>query len=274
MVVDVSRGQPDVSFVVPTYNSERTIAACLNSLLNQIGAVVEVIVVDNASTDSTHQLVEQFPVRLLCTGPERSAQRNAGLHEARSDIVVFIDSDMMCELTLASQLRERFVPRFCCGVIPEVSFGKGYLAAARVLDRSVHVGNELVEAARAFSRADLVTLGGFDEKLSAGEDWDLDDRVREANWLRVRTDAVIWHDEGRIRTGELFRKKRYYARYLVLYLNRADHRRQGLVGRYSTKSVVSTLLRFFWLIPGIFVIKMTEWVAYLVGSKSPDLEIR
>lgn len=270
MVMDSIDMRPDVSFVVPTYNSERTIAACLNSLVNQIGVMVEVIVVDNQSTDLTQEIVENYPVRLLITGPERSAQRNAGLREARSDIVVFIDSDMMCDLMLASQLMELFTGSRCCGIIPEVSFGKGYLASARALDRSVHVGNELVEAARAFTRSDLIALGGFDEHLSAGEDWELDDRVREANWSRVRTEAVIWHDEGRIRLLQLFRKKRYYSRFLVAYLNDAKHRRSGLVGRYRSSAVIESLLRSFWMLPGILVIKITEWLAYRIGSVSTN----
>ena len=272
--MDSIRMRPDVSFVVPTYNSERTIAACINSLVNQIGAMVEVIVVDNQSTDLTQEIVRNSPVRLLITGPERSAQRNAGLRKARSDIVVFIDSDMMCDLMLASQLMEQFSGSRCCGVIPEVSFGKGYLASARALDRSVHVGNELVEAARAFSRSDLLALGGFDEYLSAGEDWELDDRVREAEWSRVRTEAVIWHDEGRIQLRQLFRKKRYYSRFLVSYLDNANHRRSNLIGRYRSSAVIGSLMRSFWLLPGILLIKVTEWLAYRIGSASVDQRSR
>lgn len=256
---------PDVSFVVPTRNSERTLAACLNSLARQEGAAVEVIVVDNESNDATREIADAYDVIFLIAGPERSAQRNAGLRRSTADVVVFIDSDMVCELGVARELKGAFGRRHACAVIPERSFGRGYLAAARALDRAAHEGNPSVEAARAFSRLGLLELGGFREDLSAGEDWELDDRIGQCNWLKFRLSSYIWHDEGRIRLHLLFRKKRYYSFFLRRYLATAPSRKKNLTGRYLSTRALGTLARSPWLWPGLVALKATEFLAFASG---------
>lgn len=89
-----------VSVIVPAYNAERTIQKCLDSLLKQdYSGFYEVIVVDDGSTDTTPQLVSQYPgVRVLRqqnAGP--AAARNKGAREGRGDIIFFTDAD--CEVS-------------------------------------------------------------------------------------------------------------------------------------------------------------------------------
>ena len=88
---------PRVSVIVPAWNEERRIARCLEALVAQTWPAdrLELIVVDNGSTDATRGRVREFPVRLLV---ERGAQspyaaRNAGLAQAGGDILAFTDAD-------------------------------------------------------------------------------------------------------------------------------------------------------------------------------------
>ena len=67
-----------VSFVVPTRNTERTLAACLASVRAQDHPDVELVVVDNASTDGTAAIAREHADIFEAAGPERSAQRNRG----------------------------------------------------------------------------------------------------------------------------------------------------------------------------------------------------
>jgi glycosyltransferase involved in cell wall biosynthesis len=88
-----------LSFIVPMYNSSRTIEDCLRSILSQDlnGIESEVIVVDNGSTDSTCDLVGRMPVRLIHEAiPGAAAARNRGISEARGEVIALIDSD--CEI--------------------------------------------------------------------------------------------------------------------------------------------------------------------------------
>ena len=88
---------PRVSVIVPALNEERRIGRCLEALLAQTwpADALELIVVDNGSTDATRGRVREFPVRLLV---ERGAQspyaaRNAGLALADGEILAFTDAD-------------------------------------------------------------------------------------------------------------------------------------------------------------------------------------
>ena len=85
------------SVIIPSYNSESTIVACLDSVLNQdFAGTYEVIVVDS-SADRTPQLIrEQFPSVTLISLPHRTdpgTARNLGVARASGDIVAFLDSD-------------------------------------------------------------------------------------------------------------------------------------------------------------------------------------
>ncbi len=85
-----------VSVVIPTYNRERLIGPAIESVLRQSYAHIEIIVVDDGSTDRTRQVVEAYgqPVRYVhqANGGAASA-RNRGLREARGEFIALLDSD-------------------------------------------------------------------------------------------------------------------------------------------------------------------------------------
>ncbi|HYA40303.1 MAG TPA: glycosyltransferase family 2 protein [Syntrophobacteraceae bacterium] len=84
--------------IVPVYNGQDTIEECLKHLLNQKGATYgkdyTIIVVDDGSTDGTRQIVENFPVVLIClpTNQGRIIARLTGAKCARTDRILFVDS--------------------------------------------------------------------------------------------------------------------------------------------------------------------------------------
>lgn len=88
--------QPSVTVVVPMYNEEDCIEACLASLLKQTFPLTEIIVADDGSTDSSVAICESLKVRILkqChKGP--GAARNLGSRNAAGNILVFADADMV-----------------------------------------------------------------------------------------------------------------------------------------------------------------------------------
>lgn len=110
-----------VSCVVPAHNAERYLDEALASILAQSHRPFEVIVVDDASTDTTVAIVDRHgpPVRRIsrnCGGP--AATRNAGLEAATGDFVAFLDQDdLWHEDKLALQLeRFRARPELDCSV--------------------------------------------------------------------------------------------------------------------------------------------------------------
>ena len=214
---------PEVTFVVPTRNNARTIGACLASCRDQKGVAVEVIVVDNNSTDGTLGIARRISDRTVTAGPERSPQRNLGVRLASSPIVAVIDSDMTVHAGGAAQLVSAFAddPRLGAAVIPEYGVGPGLWGACRNLEKRLYVGEASVEAARGFRRTAYLQVGGYQEDLVGPEDWDLPDRITAAGWALGRISAGVNHHEVETTLRELFRKKRYYGRGVAEYRRRA-----------------------------------------------------
>ena len=94
---------PAVSVIIPMYNAEKYITACLESILAQTFQDFEVIVVDDCSTDNSFALAEsfipKFGGRMILaqleknTGCEGSAPRNVGLKNSRGEYIFFVDAD-------------------------------------------------------------------------------------------------------------------------------------------------------------------------------------
>lgn len=258
-----------ISFVIPTFNSARTITACVSSLRNQTYPEIEIIVVDNGSKDHTAALAQTAGAdEIITQGPERSAQRNRGAADSHGQILVFIDSDMVMEPNLASQIVDKFRSRSDLGalIIPEHSFGEGFWTKCRVHERSLYVGNEAVEAARAFRREVFHTVGGWNVNLTGPEDWDLDDRIRAQGVQVGRVDAHIWHDEGRIRLRGTFGKKRYYGQWIAAYLEAHD---DGLrrIRRGDVLQKCGEMVRHPVLTTGMFTLKSIEAAGVYVGMR-------
>jgi glycosyltransferase involved in cell wall biosynthesis len=84
-----------ISLVIPAYNEESHLEACLSSALAQDMSFAEIIVVDNASSDRTVAVAEQFPDVLVIREPKRGIvhARDTGFNAARGDIIARIDAD-------------------------------------------------------------------------------------------------------------------------------------------------------------------------------------
>jgi GT2 family glycosyltransferase len=102
-------------------------------------------------------------------------------------------------------------------VVPEVSVGVGLWSRAKALERSCYEGDETIEAARFFRRDVFERFGGYDERLTGPEDWELAARVAAAETVG-RTAARIIHHEGRLTLAGLARKKFYYGRSFARYI--------------------------------------------------------
>jgi hypothetical protein len=87
---------PTVAVVIPCYNAERWISRAVQSLLEQHYPSVEIIVVDDGSTDGSLNIIRRFDGRIRWeTGPNRGAcfARNRGLALSTADYILFLDAD-------------------------------------------------------------------------------------------------------------------------------------------------------------------------------------
>lgn len=103
---------PLVSYVIPTYNGEEHIRACLDSVLSQSYENIEIIVVNDNSDDSTRQIIEdKYPEVKLINLPSNhghAAAANIGFETARGSLLALLDDDVELEEGWTSSLVEEF----------------------------------------------------------------------------------------------------------------------------------------------------------------------
>jgi glycosyltransferase involved in cell wall biosynthesis len=216
-----------VSIIVPTRNSAATIGACLKSMKNQSYKNIEMIVVDNNSSDRTKEISKKYTKKVFNKGPERSAQRNFGAFKARGEYVLFIDSDMELSKNVVPDSVSLFEKnnKIKGIVIPEESFGKSFWAKCKKVERSFYVGVDWIEAARFFSKSIFDEFKGYDEKQTGTEDFDLPQRIKQkfGDDSISRINSFIYHNEGSLALGYTLKKKYYYARTASTYAKRKSN---------------------------------------------------
>lgn len=230
---------PLVSIVIPTKNSEKFIGCCLESVKDQTYQNLEIIVVDNNSTDRTKEIAKKHADKIFNYGPERSAQRNFGAKNCTGEYMVFIDSDMKLSrkviLSCVEKIKENKSIKGI--VIPEESFGEGFWAECKKLEKSFYVGIDWMEGARFFDKKAFWRAGGYDENMISGEDWDLSQKVAEKNKIG-RIGEFIFHNEGRVSLSKILAKKFYYAKNFCRYTDKEKNKNHlkkqtGIIGRYK-----------------------------------------
>jgi glycosyltransferase involved in cell wall biosynthesis len=270
--------KPLVSVIVTTRNNHATLDACLRSIAAQTYVPLEIIVVDNDSTDDTKDIARRYTKLVLNRPPERSIQRNFGVASAHGTYVAIIDSDMELEpeVILACVVAMGKEPQSSGVIIPEESFGQGFWAQCKRLERSFYVGVDWIEAARFFVRQTYMAAGGYDETMVSGEDWDLSRRIAERGQL-IRVAPFIHHNEGHLRLWRTLKKKAYYARQARYYLakNKGDSKLTAQVGPLQRYKLFFTQPRKLFDNPitavGMLFMKTCEFgfgaLGYIFGTR-------
>lgn len=263
-----------VSVIVPTYNNSSTIGACLSSIANQAYSEIEIIVIDNSSIDDTKMIARGFTDKVFDHGPERSAQRNYGVSKSLGEYVLIVDSDMQLSPNVVSSCVTAIHPAgIKAVVIPEESFGEGFWAACKKLERSFYVGIKWMEAARFFSREVFDEVKGYDELNTGTEDYDLSQRI-EAQYghqALTRINDLIFHDEGRINIFKSCKKKFYYTQCLDIYKKNTANtdnlsKQSSPVERYKLFfSSPNKLFRDPLVGMGMLIMKTAEFGAGAIG---------
>jgi glycosyltransferase involved in cell wall biosynthesis len=234
---------PLVSVIVPTRNSASTLAACLTSVRAQSYEAIELVVVDNYSTDSTVATAQRHADVVVQCGPERSAQRNYGTSLAHGEIVFFLDSDNTLAPTVIAEVVMLLAEPSVVGVsVPEYGSGRRLLARAKALERSFYNRYASMQTARACKKTVFERVGGYRTDLTGVEDWDLSQRLAAGGHIAA-TRAGLVHDDSSITVWGQMRKKFYYGLFLRRY-------QQGWRGSWYTREQLGVWRRLWWLWQG------------------------
>jgi len=197
----------DLTVVIPAHNTQEYVGEAIASVVEGADRLLELLVVDDGSTDRTGEIARSFggPVRVLeQENGGVSAARNRGIAEARGRYVGFLDSD---DLWAAARPDPRLR---ALDADPGLDVARGYCRyfvpgpdGERTLVLDPLGAHEM--GAMIARRDVLRQVGGFDEEFRLAEDADLVLRLREAGHRILALDEITFL--SRLRPGSLTRDR-------------------------------------------------------------------
>lgn len=170
-----------VSVVIPCYNYGHFLAECIESVLAQTYKDVEIIVVDDGSTDNTREVAARYPVRYFHQqNGGLPAARNAGIGQARGQFIQPLDADdkLAPEAIAESVQLMQSADIVCPGQQEFGSANKFYQRQDSVFTVRDFIEHNRIHCASMFRKKAWADVGGYDETMTDGyEDWDF--------WVRL-----------------------------------------------------------------------------------------
>ncbi len=182
---------PSVSVIVPAFDEERSIAKTLDHLCAagrllsvHADAPVQILLVDNASTDRTATIARDRGVTVIDEAEHNIAKvRNAGARAAEHDVLVFVDADTLVPSQSLLRIGQAMSDSACLGGAIDNTYDarRPIIRAYLTFWRMVGILGGMAQGACHFCRREAFTeLGGYDETLYMGEDVDFFWRLRAA----------------------------------------------------------------------------------------------
>jgi len=211
-----SRECPVLSVVVIGRNEGARLVRCLESIgrMRPLQGPIEVIYVDSGSTDNSLERAAQFKIRIIeleSANPCAGAGRNAGWHAAKAPIVLFLDGDTVLDSNfISASIAELKDPNIAVvfgnrrEIAPDASIYN------RLLDRDWIAPAGAVEFCGGdalIRREVLESVGGFDERLIAGEEPEMCQRIRALGFTILHVDRpMTGHDLAMTRFSQYWRR--------------------------------------------------------------------
>jgi cellulose synthase/poly-beta-1,6-N-acetylglucosamine synthase-like glycosyltransferase/peptidoglycan/xylan/chitin deacetylase (PgdA/CDA1 family) len=245
-----------VTIVVPAYNEEKTIGAAVRSLALSAHPGVEVLVVDDASTDRTAETVEALGlgnVRVVRVPPGGKATAlNTGTALARNDIIVMVDADTVVDTDSVHRLVQPFADptvgavagnvkvgnrRGLLGIWQHIEYVIGFNLDRRLYDTLGCIPT-IPGALGAFRREAVTGAGGLATDTLA-EDTDLTIAIQRAGWRVVFQETAVAYTEAPATLPQLW-KQRYrwsYGTMQALWKHRRALVERGPSGRFGRRGL-------------------------------------
>ena len=204
---------PLISIIIPCFNAEKTLEKCLESVVQQSYANLEIIIIDDGSTDETSLIYNKFQSndeRILVLKQQNSGvskARNTGVKAATGDYICFVDSDDWAELNYCSELYSLLVGENADISIVEASYedeNGNVLCSKPISDEKIFDGNRalvlLLEDREIQShpwgklfKADLLRNVHFPENLKCFEDYSTLFKIFNKAVKVVKSNEKLYH---------------------------------------------------------------------------------
>lgn len=177
--------EPLVSIVIPTYNSERTLERCLESIKKQIYKNIQLIIVDGGSKDKTVNIAKEYGAEIhILIKRGRSRQTNYGMKVSKGKYVYRVDHDVILDPTLVAEATFKCEDEGYDAISvfyspdPTISFW----ARVRKLEKDCYKYDLLRTGPRFFSRKVFDSIGGYRENIVFDECFEINNRLKNTDY--------------------------------------------------------------------------------------------
>jgi len=270
-----------VSIVIPAYNEEDCIERCIKAVLSQKHKDLEVILVDDGSTDRTVEIARQYPIKIVKGNHKgNSAAKNFGWKKAKGDVVIFIDADMVIHPNYVSKTLKCYEDKKIGGTThAELLFNKKPSFIARILYLRKKIG-EFYDpiCIKTCRRKFIKSIGGFNLDLGYFDDWELGTRIKKRGYKIVWTKGKVWHEEIENLKG-LMKQNRWLGRSIGFKQYRRKMTKKLLYNLLNVGVPFYILFLFlgfpFWILGSIgllifLCVELNRLLKILFKTKDPE----
>ena len=106
-----------ISIIIPTFNNEKQIKTCIDSVLKQTYELLEIIIINDGSTDNTLDILQKYDDKRIIIYTTKnggvSKARNIGLEKANGDYIGFVDADDRIDYEMFENIINRYIRKSC-----------------------------------------------------------------------------------------------------------------------------------------------------------------
>ncbi len=292
-----------ISIVIPTYNSERFMPDLLNSIFKTGIGDMEVVIVDDCSTDNTVKIAKGYPVKIIelenNSGPAKA--RNLGVRAARGDIIFFLDADVVVMNGTIGEVRDYFDknPSANCviGICEKEPLNNGFVPRYMALFEYIHLKGSKADKVSVFSprcgalRKDLFEkVGGYKETYRRAdiEDFEFARRINRTGSIILNRNMIVRHQFANLKQAV----RNYFTRAVLwvhLFIKERKLDNAGPSVPSNGIAAISAFLSFislfflpflniapyffiFFLI--VFVLANLRWLNFMRGERGVFFAVR
>lgn len=266
------KGNPLVSVIIPTFNSEKHMERCLKSIKNQTYKNIEIIVVDQSSPDKTVEIAKKFTNKIIIRDKPKfysppSLSRNLGAKKSKGEFLLNLDSDQELHPKLIENCVNIIKNKgYVALIIHEKDMGLNFWSKCRALEKEAMINDPYMEVTRLVTKRAFNKIGGYDTNIESGEDWDITARIKKVGAIGY-ANFIIVHHTGKKHLLKNFKKMFDYGRTFGEYIKKNNE----LAGKQLTPFRLAYIRnwKLFARRPiltiGFVILKFSEFLGAFMG---------
>lgn len=282
--MNLHSGSPLVSVIIPCYNSEDYIDECISSVLNQTYKNIEIIVVDDGSTDMSLDVLNRFKNLKVLRQDNSGAcvARNNGLKKSKGKYIKFLDSDDFLEIDiikkqvlLAEDSSEDTIFYGDCYLFKNIDryyqelFVGDEDQAAKLLIKDIFTPTPL------HRKWMLEKVGGFDERFRNGQEWNLHVRLASEGFIFKHHEDPVFNYRIHDSSSRISNGSRETVDGLLYEIKKTKMTIEKIGHNISTRFSEALAFRYWWIARSLLRIgQLKESRILFKESKSLSLDYK